>query len=201
MTSAIAKIVSTFHRQGNCILSAAIRWTDFGDRPSFGRPFVEILRHSDTPFLSVFTRSSISPPYAKAGLGRRSPIRLRIFRNSSLGTTIMRIIKRLDPALRRSATFDILDNFSSPFLQDPDARSSYRAWAVIRALPLPLCYSVRPWSLYRIESRRFITTKETIDSDGLSLDIQSRPPMPAPQCVIELANTSRQSASRSATVL
>ncbi len=34
----------------------------------------------------VFTWPSISPAYAGAGLGRRSSIRLRIFRNSSLGT-------------------------------------------------------------------------------------------------------------------
>ena len=34
----------------------------------------------------VFTWPSISPAYAGAGLDRRSSIRLRIFRNSSLGT-------------------------------------------------------------------------------------------------------------------
>ncbi len=34
----------------------------------------------------VFARPSISPAYAGAGLRRRSSIRVRIFRNSSLGT-------------------------------------------------------------------------------------------------------------------
>ncbi len=52
MTSKFGTIVPPFHRQGNCIPSAAIRWPDFGDRHSFGRPFAQIFRHSDTPLLS-----------------------------------------------------------------------------------------------------------------------------------------------------
>ncbi len=52
MTSKFREIVPPFHRQGNGIPSAAIRWPDLGDRPSFGRPFIQIFRHSDTPLLS-----------------------------------------------------------------------------------------------------------------------------------------------------
>ncbi len=52
MTSKSVEIVPPLHRQENCIPSAAIRWPDFGDRPSFGRPFAQIFRHSDTPLLS-----------------------------------------------------------------------------------------------------------------------------------------------------
>ncbi len=52
ITPKFREIVPPFHRQGNCIPSAAIRWPDFGDRPSFGRPFAQIFRHSDTPLLS-----------------------------------------------------------------------------------------------------------------------------------------------------
>jgi hypothetical protein len=44
--------ISQVARQGNSIPSAAVRWPDFGDRPSFGRPFVQIFRHSDAPFPS-----------------------------------------------------------------------------------------------------------------------------------------------------
>jgi len=39
MTSKTVEIVPPFHHQGNGIPSAAIRWPDFGDRSSFGRPF------------------------------------------------------------------------------------------------------------------------------------------------------------------
>ena len=52
MTSKIVEIVPPFQRQRNGIPSAAIRWPDFGDRSSFGRPFAQIYRHSDTPLLS-----------------------------------------------------------------------------------------------------------------------------------------------------
>ncbi len=66
--------------------SAAIRWPDFGDRLSSGRPFDQIFRHSDTPFPSFSLGRRYSSTYAGAGLRRRSSIRLRIFRNSSLDT-------------------------------------------------------------------------------------------------------------------
>ena len=52
MTSRFVEIIPPYHRQGNGIPSAAIRWPDLGDRPWFGRPFGQIFRHSDTPLLS-----------------------------------------------------------------------------------------------------------------------------------------------------
>ena len=52
MPSKTVEFVPPFHRQGNGIPSAAIRGPDFGDRSSFGRPFAQIFRHSDTPLLS-----------------------------------------------------------------------------------------------------------------------------------------------------
>ena len=51
-----------FHRQADCIPSAAIRWPDFGDRPSLGRPSVQIFRHSDTPLLSFSPRRRCQRP-------------------------------------------------------------------------------------------------------------------------------------------
>ena len=53
MTSRFAEIIPPYHRRGNCIPFAAIRWPDFGDQPSLGRPFGQFFRHSDTPLLSV----------------------------------------------------------------------------------------------------------------------------------------------------
>ncbi len=47
ITPIFREIVPPLHRQGNCNPSAAIRWPDFGDRPSLGRPFAQIFRHSD----------------------------------------------------------------------------------------------------------------------------------------------------------
>ena len=47
------------------------------------RSFFSPSRHTS---LVAFTWPSIPPAYARAGLGRRSSIRLRIFRNNSLGT-------------------------------------------------------------------------------------------------------------------
>ena len=61
MASRFEKILP-FPRQGNCIPSAAIRWPDFGDRPSFGRPFVQIFRHSDAPLLSFSPRRRFPRP-------------------------------------------------------------------------------------------------------------------------------------------
>ncbi len=52
MTSNFRKLVPPFHRQGNGIPSAAIRWPDFGDRPAIGRVFAQIFHHSDTLLLS-----------------------------------------------------------------------------------------------------------------------------------------------------
>jgi hypothetical protein len=52
ITPKFVEIVPPYHRQGNCIPSAAIRWPDFGDRPSFERPFALIFHHSDTPLLA-----------------------------------------------------------------------------------------------------------------------------------------------------
>ena len=42
--------------------SAAIRWPDFGDRLSSGRPFDQIFRHSDTPFPSFSPGRRYSRP-------------------------------------------------------------------------------------------------------------------------------------------
>ena len=85
MTSKTVEIVLPCHRQGNGISSAAIRWPDSGDRPSSGTPFGQIFAFRQTPPV-VFTWPLIFPAYAGAGLRRRSSIRLRIFRNRSLGT-------------------------------------------------------------------------------------------------------------------
>jgi choline dehydrogenase-like flavoprotein len=52
MSSKYREIIPPFHRQRNCIPSAAIRWLDSGDRHALRRPFAQIFRHSDTPFLS-----------------------------------------------------------------------------------------------------------------------------------------------------
>ncbi len=49
ITPKFREIVPPFHGQGNCISFAAIRWHDFGDRPSLGRPFAQIFRLPDTP--------------------------------------------------------------------------------------------------------------------------------------------------------
>jgi hypothetical protein len=46
MTSKTVEIVPPFHRRENTILFAAIRWLDFGDRSTFGKPFAQIFRHS-----------------------------------------------------------------------------------------------------------------------------------------------------------
>jgi len=62
MPSKFVEIVPPFHRQGNGIPSAAIRWPDFGDRSSFGRPFAQIFRHSDTPLLSFSHRRRFPRP-------------------------------------------------------------------------------------------------------------------------------------------
>ena len=45
MTSKIVEILPLSHRQGNCILFAAARWHDFGNRPARGRPFGHFSRH------------------------------------------------------------------------------------------------------------------------------------------------------------
>ena len=69
MTSRFAEIIPPYHRRGNCIPFAAIRWPDFGDQPSVGRPFGQICRHSDTPLLSFSPRRRFPRPTAGAGLG------------------------------------------------------------------------------------------------------------------------------------
>ncbi len=86
MTSKFGNIVSPTHILGTCITFAAIRWPEFGNRPALGRPFAHIFASSIRTPPVVFTWRSISSAYAGAGLGRRSSIRLRIVRNSSLGT-------------------------------------------------------------------------------------------------------------------
>ncbi len=88
MTSKFVEIVSPSYHQRNCIPIAAIRWHDSGNRPPYGRPFARIFRHPDALLPSFFASPWISPAYAGAGLGRRSSIRLRIFRNKLLGTAI-----------------------------------------------------------------------------------------------------------------
>ena len=62
MTSRFAEIIPLYHRRGNCIPFAAIRWPDFGDQPSVGRPFGQICRHSDTPLLSFSPRRRFPRP-------------------------------------------------------------------------------------------------------------------------------------------
>ena len=58
MTSKFVEIVPPFHRQGNGIPCAAIRWPDFGDRSSFGRPFAQIFRHSGSDVRRRFDRAA-----------------------------------------------------------------------------------------------------------------------------------------------
>ncbi len=62
MTSRFAEIIPPYHRRGNRIPFAAIRWPDFGDQPSVGRPFGQICRHSDTPLLSFSPRRRCPRP-------------------------------------------------------------------------------------------------------------------------------------------
>ena len=62
MPSKFVEIVLPFPRQGNCILFAAIRWPDFGDRPALGRPFGHFSRHPDTPLPSFLPRSEVPRP-------------------------------------------------------------------------------------------------------------------------------------------
>ena len=62
MQSKFVEIVPPSHRQGNGIPSAAIRWPDFGDRSSSGRPSAQIFRHSDTPLLSRSPRRQFPRP-------------------------------------------------------------------------------------------------------------------------------------------
>ncbi len=69
MTSKFVEIVPPFHRQGNCIPFTAIRWHDFGDRPSFGRLFGQIFHHSDPPPV-VFNWPSITLAYNLANFMR-----------------------------------------------------------------------------------------------------------------------------------
>ena len=85
MTSKSVEIVPPFHCLGNGIPSAAIRWPGFEDWPSSGRPFGRIFRHPDRPSCRFHLAVDL-PAYAGTGLRRRSSIRLRIFRNSFLGT-------------------------------------------------------------------------------------------------------------------
>ena len=53
ITPKLREIVPPFHRQGNGIPSAAIRWPGFGDRLSSGRPFDLIFRQLGIPFTPV----------------------------------------------------------------------------------------------------------------------------------------------------
>jgi hypothetical protein len=39
------------------LYTAAIRWHDFGNRPTLGSPFAHIFRHSDAAFLMVIINS------------------------------------------------------------------------------------------------------------------------------------------------
>ena len=127
MTSKFVEIVPLSHRQGNGIPSAAIRWPDFGDRPSFGRPFAQIFRHSDTPLLSFSPGPSISPTYAGAGLRRNSSIRRRISRNRFLGTatsanckvTLRPCGRRLFPPASRTSGYGLGAVVSDVTVQRP----------------------------------------------------------------------------------
>ncbi len=62
MTSKFEEFVPSSHHQWSYIPFAVIRWHDFGDRPSSGRPFAQILRHSDTPLLSFSPRRRFPRP-------------------------------------------------------------------------------------------------------------------------------------------
>ena len=62
MTSRFAEIIPPYHRRGNRIPFAAIRWPDFGDQPSVGSPFAQFFRHSDTLLLSFSPRRRCPRP-------------------------------------------------------------------------------------------------------------------------------------------
>ena len=55
MTSKIVEIVPPFQRQRNGIPSVAIRWPDFGDRSSFGRPLPIFSAIQTHPFCRFHT--------------------------------------------------------------------------------------------------------------------------------------------------
>ncbi len=120
MTSKFVEVVPPSHQQGNYIPFAAIRWHDFGNRPSFGRSFAHIFRHPDTPLPPFFTSQWISSAYAGTGLRRRSSIRLRIFRNRSLDTATSASWK---VAYRpwRTTLAPILTSFSRSVVSGPPA--------------------------------------------------------------------------------
>ncbi len=82
-------------RFGRSYLRTTVEGTEFSPRPPDGLIFrFSCVRKAICPYFPpsrrtppvVFTSPSISPAYAGAGLRRRSSIRRRIFRNSSLGT-------------------------------------------------------------------------------------------------------------------
>ena len=77
MTSGFAEIIPPYHRRGNRIPFAAIRWPDFGDQPSVGSPFAQFFRHPDTPLLSFSPRRRCPRPTPRPGhaVDRRGPCR------------------------------------------------------------------------------------------------------------------------------
>ena len=59
-------IVPPFHRQGNCVPSATIGWSDFFCLTVFERPFGQFSGHADTPRLS-FRRAVDVPGHRWSG--------------------------------------------------------------------------------------------------------------------------------------
>ncbi len=53
ITPKFREIVPPFHRQENCIPSAALRQPDFGGLAVFGSPFGPVFHHPDTPLLGL----------------------------------------------------------------------------------------------------------------------------------------------------
>ncbi|MCZ6772608.1 MAG: hypothetical protein O7G83_11635, partial [Proteobacteria bacterium] len=62
MTPKFREIVPQFHRKENGILSAAIRWPDFGGLVVSGRPFGQFSHHPNTPLVSFSPRRRFPRP-------------------------------------------------------------------------------------------------------------------------------------------
>ena len=62
MTFNFVEILPLSQRHGNCILFAAIRWHDFGNRPAIGRPSGHFSRHPDAPLVSISPRRQFPRP-------------------------------------------------------------------------------------------------------------------------------------------
>ena len=77
-------IILELRRRCSVAPSAGDRWPDFGHLTVLGSPFDQFCRNPDTPYPVFFTLPLITPVYTGTGLGRRSSIKAKIFRNKFL---------------------------------------------------------------------------------------------------------------------